>query len=74
MKNWRDLGGKVGSKEWEYKQGNVSLANHEETNEKEEIIVTIDAPTEAAEVLEKKVKLVPITTADAVVPADHAIR
>ena len=72
MKNWRDLGGKVGSKEWEYKQGDVPLAKHEETNEKE-IVVTIDAPAEAAEFLKKDVKLVPDTTAVAVEPVDHAI-
>jgi hypothetical protein len=75
MKNWRDLGGNVGSKEWEYKQGNtISLAKHEETNEKEEIIVTTSdapaAPAEATEGLKKEVKLVPNSTADAVEPAD----
>ena len=74
MKNWRDLGGKVGSKEWEYKQGSVPLANPEETNEKEEIVVTIDVPAKATEDLEKEVKVVPNTTADAVEPADHSIR
>ena len=71
MKNWRDLGGKVGLKEWDYKQENVlPLAKHEETSEKEEIIVTIDTPGKAAEVL----KLVPSNiTADTVKSADHSI-
>jgi hypothetical protein len=78
MKNWKDLGGKVGSKEWEYKQGNLPPApakhDSEETNEKEENIVTIDTPAKAAEALKTdEVKLVPNTTADAVEPADHAI-
>ena len=76
MKNWRDLGGKVGSKEWEYKQGSVPLANHEEADEKEEIVVTIgsDAPAKATDSEDlKEVKLVPSTTANAVEPADHAI-
>lgn len=75
MKNWKDLGGKVGIKEWDYKQGNVPQAKHEETNEKEETIVMIDDPAEApAEDLKKEeAKLVPNTTADAVEPAEHAI-
>ena len=70
MKNWRDLGGKVGTKEWEYKQ---ALAEHGETNEKEEIIVTMDAPAEATQILEQEVNPVPNTTLDAAEPADHAI-
>ena len=72
MKNWRDLGGKVGCKEWDYKQENIPLVKpaSEETNEKEEITtVTTDAPGKAADVL----KLVPNITPDAVEPADHAI-
>ena len=73
MRNWRDLGGKVGCKEWDYKQGNVPLAKHEETDEKEETAVSIDASAEVTEVLKKEVKLVPNTTADAVESADHAI-
>ena len=70
MKNWRGLGGKVGTKEWEYKQG---LAKHEETTEKEEVIVTTDVPSQAAEVLEEEVKPVPNPTVDSAEPADHAI-
>lgn len=68
MKNWRDLGGKVGTKEWEYKQG---VVKHEETNEKKEIIITIDAPAEVGEVLEKEVKLLP--TVDITEPAEQAV-
>ena len=73
MKNWRDLGGKIGSKEWEYKQGNVHLARYEERDEKEEITVTIGAAAEVAEVMKKEDMLVPNTTADAVESGDHAI-
>lgn len=69
MKNWRDLGGKVGSKEWEYKQGNVPLAKYER-KEKEDITV-IDA---AAEVMKKEVTPVSNTTADAVESGDYAIQ
>jgi len=42
MKVWRELGGKVGTREWEYKQGNFPLEKREETNEKEETVVMIE--------------------------------
>lgn len=76
MKNWRDLGGKVGIREWEYKQGNVSQAKdevEEETNEKEEIVASVEVPAKAAEVLKEGVVTIPHITVDAAEPEEDAI-
>lgn len=77
MKNWGDLGGKVGIKEWDYKQGNVPLSKHEvveETNEKEETIITVVAPAKATEVLKKEEpEPVPHITVDAADFAEDAM-
>ena len=76
MKNWRDLGGKVGIREWEYKQGNVSQAKdeiEEETNEKEEIVASVEVPAKVAEVLKEGVATIPHITVDAVEPEEDAI-
>lgn len=72
MKNWRNLGGKVGTREWEYKQQHVPAAKHEEANEKEETIVTI-AETPARALDKEEVGPVLHTTIDGAEPAEHAM-
>ena len=74
MKIWRDLGGKVGTREWEYKQGSSPLAKREGRNEKEETIITIEeVSTKATETLKKEViNSVPHIMVDAAQPAEHA--
>lgn len=71
MKNWRDLGGKIGIKEWEYKQGSAPLAKNEigeVTDEKVETMVTTEASAKTAEVLKKE--YLPRIVVDAAEPGD----
>jgi len=73
MKVWRELGGKVGTREWEYKQGNFPLEKREETNEKEETVVMIEEVS-AKETLKKEVvNSVPHIMVDATEPVEYAM-